>query len=66
MEEGVLEEGDTIWWCPLPLDKLNLRKLESPQSNESRRIVSTLPPPSTVPGLRISLIFGVPLLVLEG
>lgn len=38
MEKGVLEKGDTIWWCPLPLDKPNLRKLESPQSNESRLI----------------------------
>ena len=37
MEEGVLEKGDIIWLCPLPLDKL--RKLESPQSNESRLII---------------------------
>jgi hypothetical protein len=37
-DEGVLEDGDSVWLCPMPMQELNVKKIESPQPGESRLI----------------------------
>jgi hypothetical protein len=37
-DEGVLEEGDSMWLCPMSLHDLNVKNIESPQPGESRLI----------------------------
>ncbi|GLI73684.1 hypothetical protein PoHVEF18_001904 [Penicillium ochrochloron] len=31
-DQGVLEDGDGMWLCPVPMQELNLKQIESPQS----------------------------------
>ncbi|OKO90879.1 hypothetical protein PENSUB_13180 [Penicillium subrubescens] len=43
-DEGVLEDGDSMWLCPMPMQELNVKKIESPQPGESRLINFNIAP----------------------
>ncbi|KAJ5891287.1 uncharacterized protein N7473_007515 [Penicillium subrubescens] len=51
-DEGVLEDGDSMWLCPMPMQELNVKKIESPQpvsqssSDPTRALGATCFPPA--------------------